>query len=496
MTQMSGLTGIFLVKAFRNASSFVQNMSRALQHRGCESIQQYNDPIYPERKAIIYLRSLKTGTPFVESKQTQLVIIDSLFPLKRSMKAKIIRNPDAFNTLSLKIDSAGLSVFRSIDGTRGFYYARLNEGIIFASERKSIWRVTRNNIDVLEPGQVLSVSWTGELKTTQLASLTSSRIQKSADRAIVIDNLRELLNASFKYIKMSQKCGVLFSGGVDSALAALLTMKECDDTLLVTAMCKDSHDEKAAMRAAEILMAKHAIVKIDDAAIWKALPEVIHSIETSDRMQVEIALPFFFAAREARRRGCDLVISGQGPDELFAGYARYETLMRKKGTEAVEEALAHDVSVTHESNLQRDIRAIAFHGLEVFFPYLYPPFIRAALALPATLKIDFSREPARKSIFRELAVDLGLPEETAQAPKRATQYSSGSSKLLAAAIRRRVDDGERPNKRLAAVMVQDVLDTIAYHLGIPDTEKIGALRFDLGPTECLQKKLEHSTSSN
>jgi asparagine synthase (glutamine-hydrolysing) len=492
---MSGLAGIFLFRPLANADSAVRIMSSALQHRGVESLQQYTDLKYPEREAFIAIRGYEKDNSLIESSSAKLVIVDSLFPATTHLDAKPSRYSDTFNLLSLKIDSSGMWVFRSTDGTQGFYYSRLKEGIVFASERKSIWRVTQKATHVLEPGHALSISWSGEIKTTRLTNFTSSRTRMSEDRTIIVDSLSKLLNASFRKISR-KKCGVLFSGGVDSALAALLTMRRCSDTLLLTAVCKGSHDRAAATRAAEILMARHAIIEIAEPEIWEALPEVIHAIETSDRMQVEIALPFFFTAREAKRRGYELVVSGQGPDELFAGYARYVTLMREKGSKAVEEALVHDVSATHEANIQRDVRAIAANGVGVFFPYLYPPFVRESLALPATLKIDFDREPVRKAIFRELATSFGLLDEIADAPKRATQYSSGTSKLLASAILQRYERGQQLDSKAKAVVVQGVLDTIARRLKIPTAHSNDVFQIDLGPTERLLKKLRYSTSSN
>jgi asparagine synthetase B (glutamine-hydrolysing) len=492
---MSGLTGIFLFRPLSNADAIVRIMSKSLQHRGVESLQRFSDLTHPEREARIAIRRHERDNPVIESDLARLIIVDSLFPATGQLDEKTSRYSDAFNVLSIRIDSSGLWVFRSMDGTQGFYYGRLEEGIVFASERKSIWRITRKAIDALEPGYTLSASWSGDIKTSRLTSFPRANTQMSEDNTIIVRNLRKLLNASFRKMPR-ERCGVLFSGGVDSTLAALLAMRRCSDTLLLTAACKGSRDKAAATKAAETLMAKHTVIEISEPEIWEALPEVIHAIETSNRMQVEIALPFFFAAQEAKRRGYNLLVSGQGPDELFAGYARYVTLMRDRGTNAVEEALVHDVSVTHEVNIQRDVRAVVANGVNVFFPYLYPPFVRAALSLPATLKIDLDRGPTRKSIFRELAASYGLSSEIADAPKHATQYSSGTSKALTSAILQRYEECRQFDSRAKAAVVQGVLDTIARRLEIPTTDRSEVLQIDLGPTARLLKRLECSASSN
>ena len=190
------------------------------------------------------------------------------------------------------------------------------------------------------------------------------------------------------------------------------------------------------------------------------------------------------------------MVSGQGPDELFAGYARHERLMKEIGFEAVEDTLWEEISVTHEMNIQRDARAIAAHSLDVFFPYMYPPFIKAAMSLPATLKIDLHSEPSRKIIFRELARHLGVPNEITTAPKKATQYSSGSRKLLDATILERVDGVEKISRKETPSLIQEVLDTIATHLQMPVTRKGGVTKIDLEPTRRAIERVGISSSSD
>ena len=285
-------------------------------------------------------------------------------------------------------------------------------------------------------------------------------VQRDISPDQALDSLKLHLENSFTRLEGEKKCAVLFSGGVDSSLAALLTKKYCEDTLLLTARCEGSHDEEVAVRAAKRMSLEIVEVNIDANSLWEALPQVVHSIKTRKRMDVEIAIPFFFAARESRKRGYNLIISGQGPDELFAGYARYEKLMIEQGTEKVEEALWTDFSVTDEANIQRDIRAISAHGLETFFPFLDLDFARTALTLPATLNIDPNRKPARKLMFRELAMKLGVPREIAMTPKRATQYSSGTSKMIVESLRANVDTMRGLTKRELQSAIQDFLNNI------------------------------------
>ncbi|MCJ7817585.1 MAG: asparagine synthase-related protein [Candidatus Thorarchaeota archaeon] len=283
-------------------------------------------------------------------------------------------------------------------------------------------------------------------------------VQRDANPEQVLKSLKLHLERSFARLSGRGRCAVLFSGGVDSALAALMTSRQCEDTLLITARCEGSHDVKVAVKAAEAMSLKHVEIPIDSESIWNILPQVMHSIKSRRRMNVEIAIPFFFAAQEARSQGYNLIVSGQGPDELFAGYARYEKLLIEHGPQTVEDMLWRDVSTTDEVNIQRDAGAIGAHGLESFFPFLDQEFARTALSIPVTMNIDPSKRPSRKLLFRELALKLGVPEDVALTPKRATQYSSGTAKMLAESFRFHVEDMRELSKKELQQAIQGFLD--------------------------------------
>lgn len=285
-------------------------------------------------------------------------------------------------------------------------------------------------------------------------------VQRDANPEIILKTLKLHLEKSFERLRGEDRCAVLFSGGVDSALAALMARNYCEDTLLITARCAGSHDERVAVSAAKDMSLPIIEVHIDSDSLWKTLPKVVNTIKRTKRMDVEIALPFFFAAQEAHNRGYNLIVSGQGPDELFGGYARYEKMMIDHGPEKVESELWADVSITDEANIQRDTLAVGAHGLEAFFPYLHQEFARTALTIPATLNINPEKKPSRKLLFRELALQLGVPKEVALTPKRATQYSSGTSKMLEKTIRKNVSSMKELTKKELHLAIQEFLDSL------------------------------------
>ncbi len=288
---------------------------------------------------------------------------------------------------------------------------------------------------------------------------TRPEVQRDADPVQILKLLHRHLKDAFKPIENKTRCAVLFSGGVDSSLAAMMTKKVCDNTLLITARAENSHDAKNAIRAARLMNLPLVEIELTSRMIWNILPEIMKEIDSRKRMDIEIVIPFFVAAREAKSRGYELLVSGQGPDEIFGGYARYEKMMVEKGPQAVEMALWADFSITDQVNLTRDSKAVKAHGIDVFFPYSYTEFARTALTIPASLNIIPSKRPSRKLVFRELAMNLGVPAEVALTPKKATQYSSGSARLLEQAIRDNVYAMRGLTKRELSSAIQDFLDS-------------------------------------
>ena len=62
---------------------------------------------------------------------------------------------------------------------------------------------------------------------------------------------------------------------------------------------------------------------------------------------------------------------------------------------------------------------------------------------------------------------MGLPDELALAPKKATQFSSGSSKILTQAIRKEANVKGVKTMKEAEDITQTVLNRIGMAMGLP-----------------------------
>ena len=148
-------------------------------------------------------------------------------------------------------------------------------------------------------------------------------------------------------------------------------------------------------------------------------------MESADPMKVSIALPLFILAREARRHGYKVLLSGQGADELFGGYARYEA-----AGGGLPGMLEHDLRHLAQNNLERDDAATMAHGMELRVPYLDLGVVGVARRTVPSLKVYFDgKNYIRKYVLRKMS-EKYLPHEVAYAPKKALQYGTGVQRTI------------------------------------------------------------------
>lgn len=321
-----------------------------------------------------------------------------------------------------------LHLARDPAGVKPLYYGSFHELFAFASEKKALSAIGMKEIHALKPGHILSYR-AGKVAENRVAGFrTGTKITDESTASMALYNAIE---QSVKK-RCCKPCAVSFSGGLDSSLIAAL----CNDAELYSVGMAGSHDLSQTRKAAHLLGLEDKLrlheLTIDE--VESALPQVIRAIESTDPLMVSIAMPLFFASRDAHTNGIRVMLSGQGADELFAGYKRYESMNPGE----LESVLRKDLDNIAENNLERDDAVTMANAVELRVPYLDREVIELALRIAPELKIH---NRVRKYILRLAARGI-LPDELAFKEKKAAQYSSGIYSALEKLAKRNGYSGE------------------------------------------------------
>ncbi|MGD0056454.1 MAG: asparagine synthase-related protein [Methanomassiliicoccales archaeon] len=219
--------------------------------------------------------------------------------------------------------------------------------------------------------------------------------------------------------------GLLFSGGLDSSVLAAVIADRSTPTLYTVGI-EGSHDLVAAEHAAASMGLPWVGLVIDEEDIMQAVILVSRLISTRNPLTISFEMPLYFVSKSSKE---DVLVSGQGADELFGGYARYIRMPLDELRESMRKDLARLLDV----GLRNERRIAEYCGRAVLHPYLHPGVIDAVEAVPVAEHI---RNGVRKAVLRDVGISLGLGE-IATREKKAAQYGSGIMKVMKAAARRK-----------------------------------------------------------
>jgi asparagine synthase (glutamine-hydrolysing) len=250
-------------------------------------------------------------------------------------------------------DSRNRHLFLARDrvGIKPLYYSHTAEGLVFASEIKSLLTVPEvsrellpeavdalwcfrylpgeitmfRHIKKLLPGHSMDITADGRLNIRQFWDLNFSESDSYGSLQMAAGSLSELLRDTIRMHMISDvPVGFLLSGGVDSSAVLSFAAGETDreiSTFTIGFDGDDVIDERPYARLmANQCHSRHYETTITAGDFWSALPHVLYSLEEPICDSATVGLHF---VSKMARQHVKVLLSGEGGDEAFGGYPNY-----------------------------------------------------------------------------------------------------------------------------------------------------------------------------
>jgi asparagine synthase (glutamine-hydrolysing) len=242
-----------------------------------------------------------------------------------------------------------LLLYRDRLGEKPLYYTVCGDRLAFASEIKALLldprvgreldpgalcdyltfqysarqRTVLRDVQRLRPGTMLEVSADGVKERTYWQIPAAAGPAWSEAR--YLDAFEELLHDSVRRRLLADvPLGAFLSGGIDSSLIVGLMAQLLDrpvKTFSVGFRVPGAYDESAhAARVATHFKTDHHTLIVDSLDVERLLPHTVYHLD--EPVADYAAIPTFLLARFARQH-VKVVLTGEGADELFAGYDHY-----------------------------------------------------------------------------------------------------------------------------------------------------------------------------
>jgi len=422
---MSGVIGVF---GSLNGDEDLNDLAEPLGYRGGNILREKGEG-YAFGTLTLQKPDRFSGIPialegFCREKETgKLLGKDELEQKYRARGPKMLHEIEGEFILAIWNGEDDYLLARDRMGVKSLYYSQKNGVLYFAPEFKSLLRVG-GEIDEFPPGHFFHpekgltryFKWPDQHKGPEIGSLEKEK-----------KKLREILKEEVRRTTQTdKKWGLYLSGGLDSSVVACIAAelyKEPVDAFTVG--IEGSEDIEFAREVAERIGAKHHVYTYDVEEMLEIVPKVIYHLESFDSAFVRSSIPNYLAAKLARGQGMEIMLTGEGSDEIFAGYDYLKDIDSSK---KITDELHKLVKKMHGTGLERVNRMNAAFGMECRLPFLSQHLVERVMNYPLEWKLKGDEEGVDKWILRECySRDLS---DVAWREKQQFDQGSGSAGLL------------------------------------------------------------------
>jgi asparagine synthase (glutamine-hydrolysing) len=331
---------------------------------------------------------------------------------------------------------------RDLLGIKTLFYAWKDETLYLASELKAILPVTK---EVYEFPNGCYMDGSGQV--TRFAELPKNPPKfRDASVDTMTRDIREIIERSFRSrIDFGVPTAGLLSGGMDSSVINYLASQAYKEKFGQSAKLKtfaigvgESEDIHQARLMARHIDSEHHELIVDLKDVITTLPKVIYYLESFDPSLVRSSVSNYLVSHYAKEQGIQVLLSGEGGDEVFCGY-KYLCHCPTKELFAKQ---MECIGFLHNNASLRLDRMNMCHSVRVVAPLISGELLQYAMAIPPQYKQKpEGSEKIEKWIFRKAYENL-LPESMVWRSKQEFSQGSGSAKVLPAYFEEQIPDHE------------------------------------------------------
>lgn len=530
---MSGIAGVLKLDQTAVDEGLLQKMSEPIQKRGPDgtTIIQYQNMGFVQTK----LAAVSNGTePFFDEDFGIIVATNGTIYNQDELRERLIEAGYRFLTESQaevltkayhcwgesfveELDGAyaialwseadrALLLVRDRFGKKPLYYSfgQSERALYFASNTQSLlqtrdidteidphalhfmyslhavvpapWTILKG-IRKVEPGHYLRIDADGSSRSVSYWELTAERDYPQYDevewREIIESTLKSAIKKEMNFA--NEKVGVLLSGGLDSTLITALAIEEGIEGIQTFSVgFEDQPEEKGSEffysdQFVDKYQTDHYKFEVPNSEALSRLPEAIANM--SEPLFGQDAIGFYLLS-ERVKTVTSVVQSGQGADEVFAGYFWYPKMVAETEQDPLKRFAKHYFDRPHEEWLEAftpkyhteniageyirehltrpgadtfldqvlrlDVTRLVVddpvkrvdnmtmaHGLEARMPFMDQRLVELAMALPPEYKLSHHGKGILKEIARGRVPDSIIDRPKAYFPMPALKYVRG-----------------------------------------------------------------------
>ncbi len=269
-------------------------------------------------------------------------------------------------------------------------------------------------------------------------------------------NIESVIQALEASVKRNLSKGLLLSGGLDTSILACLAAR-WQKPYCITLALEDAPapDIEYAKKVAALFNLKHEIHYIEEEELEQGLQNTIKILGSFDPMEIRNSAACYVGLKIAKERGLASVMTGDGGDELLAGYSFFFDMTK--------EQLETELTKLWSTMSFSSIPLAQSLGIEVKIPFLDPEFKAFAMKLDSDLKVGTHKGQTYGKFILRQAFESFLSPEIVWRTKAPLEVGTGTT-ILPSLFETRIPDLEFSKKKALYFSEEKVVIRSKEHL--------------------------------